>query len=150
MGRQMRDVWGESGTMARSVRRSRRPQKDLRGVASVACRLLACLLCRLPALAIKWLEREEMTQASSDPVGRSEVSPLDGRVSRRDGAEAAVLEVSVVMPCLNEADTVETCIRKARHALQDHGIAVRSLLPTTEARTGPPRSRSKRAPVSFT
>jgi glycosyltransferase involved in cell wall biosynthesis len=27
------------------------------------------------------------------------------------------------MPCLNEADTVETCIRKARQALRDHGIA---------------------------
>jgi glycosyltransferase involved in cell wall biosynthesis len=32
------------------------------------------------------------------------------------------IEVSVVMPCLNEADTLETCIRKARRALDDHGI----------------------------
>ncbi|MCS6850284.1 MAG: glycosyltransferase family 2 protein [Gemmataceae bacterium] len=32
------------------------------------------------------------------------------------------LEVSVVMPCLNEADTVATCIRKARRALQEHGL----------------------------
>jgi glycosyltransferase involved in cell wall biosynthesis len=33
------------------------------------------------------------------------------------------LEVSVVMPCLNEADTLETCIRKAQEALRKSGIA---------------------------
>ena len=27
------------------------------------------------------------------------------------------------MPCLNEADTLETCIRKAQRALQEHGIS---------------------------
>jgi glycosyltransferase involved in cell wall biosynthesis len=27
------------------------------------------------------------------------------------------------MPCLNEADTLETCIRKAQHAMREHGIA---------------------------
>jgi glycosyltransferase involved in cell wall biosynthesis len=32
------------------------------------------------------------------------------------------IEVSVVMPCLNEADTLASCIRKARRALQEHGI----------------------------
>jgi hypothetical protein len=31
--------------------------------------------------------------------------------------------VSVVMPCLNEADTLEACIRKARRALDEHAIA---------------------------
>ena len=33
------------------------------------------------------------------------------------------VEVSVVMPCLNEADTLETCIRKAQQAMREHGIA---------------------------
>lgn len=33
------------------------------------------------------------------------------------------VEVSVVMPCLNEADTIETCIMKARQAMLDGGIA---------------------------
>jgi len=33
------------------------------------------------------------------------------------------LELSVVMPCLNEADTLESCIRKARRAMAKHGIA---------------------------
>jgi glycosyltransferase involved in cell wall biosynthesis len=32
------------------------------------------------------------------------------------------IEVSVVMPCLNEADTLETCIRKAMTAMRAHGI----------------------------
>jgi glycosyltransferase involved in cell wall biosynthesis len=32
------------------------------------------------------------------------------------------LEVSVVMPCLNEADTLPTCIRKAQAALKQHDI----------------------------
>ena len=31
-------------------------------------------------------------------------------------------EVSVVMPCLNEADTIESCIRKAHTAMRDAGI----------------------------
>ena len=31
-------------------------------------------------------------------------------------------EVSIVMPCLNEADTLATCIRKAHAALQGAGI----------------------------
>jgi glycosyltransferase involved in cell wall biosynthesis len=33
------------------------------------------------------------------------------------------LELSVVMPCLNEAETLETCIRKAQTALQQSNIA---------------------------
>jgi cellulose synthase/poly-beta-1,6-N-acetylglucosamine synthase-like glycosyltransferase len=32
------------------------------------------------------------------------------------------IELSVVMPCLNERDTLETCIRKAQRAMVDAGI----------------------------
>lgn len=35
---------------------------------------------------------------------------------------ASSLEVSVVMPCLNEADTIEACIAKARRALRENDI----------------------------
>lgn len=35
---------------------------------------------------------------------------------------APEVEVSVVMPCLNEADTLATCIRKALRAMQEAGI----------------------------
>ena len=31
--------------------------------------------------------------------------------------------LSILMPCLNEAETLETCIRKARQFLSEHGIA---------------------------
>jgi glycosyltransferase involved in cell wall biosynthesis len=37
--------------------------------------------------------------------------------------EPADVEVSVVMPCLNEADTLAVCIRKARAALEQAGIS---------------------------
>jgi glycosyltransferase involved in cell wall biosynthesis len=37
-------------------------------------------------------------------------------------SEASSPEVSVVMPCLNEADTLETCLTKAQRALCDHEI----------------------------
>src|SRR5579884_3576563 len=36
---------------------------------------------------------------------------------------AQPLELSIVMPCLNEADTVATCVRKAREALRRSGIS---------------------------
>lgn len=32
-------------------------------------------------------------------------------------------ELSVVMPCLNEAETLGTCIRKAQQAVAEHGVA---------------------------
>jgi len=37
--------------------------------------------------------------------------------------ETPSLELSVVMPCLNEAETLETCIRKARLAIEEAHIA---------------------------
>ena len=41
----------------------------------------------------------------------------------QDTTDTETLEISVVMPCLNEAETLAVCIRKARRALRDHGIA---------------------------
>ena len=32
-------------------------------------------------------------------------------------------EVTLVIPCLNEADTLETCIKKAQKAYREHAIA---------------------------
>lgn len=37
--------------------------------------------------------------------------------------ESETIEVSVVMPCLNEAETLESCIRKAQRALLEANIA---------------------------
>ena len=36
--------------------------------------------------------------------------------------EESAPELSVVLPCLNEADTIATCIRKAQQAFREHGI----------------------------
>jgi glycosyltransferase involved in cell wall biosynthesis len=37
--------------------------------------------------------------------------------------QTEAIEVSVVIPCLNEEDTLASCIEKARRALREHGIA---------------------------
>jgi glycosyltransferase involved in cell wall biosynthesis len=63
---------------------------------------------------------EPMQGTSTTPAdigAQSSPSRLEGR------PPAAAPEVSVVMPCLNEADTVATCVDKARQALADAGIA---------------------------
>jgi len=36
--------------------------------------------------------------------------------------ERGQVEVSIVMPCLNEADTLSVCIEKAQRSLREHGI----------------------------
>ncbi|MCE0761788.1 glycosyltransferase family 2 protein [Pseudonocardia kujensis] len=38
-------------------------------------------------------------------------------------AESVILELTVVLPCLNEAETLETCIRKARASMAELGVA---------------------------
>jgi glycosyltransferase involved in cell wall biosynthesis len=37
--------------------------------------------------------------------------------------KAAEIELSIIMPCLNEAETIAVCVKKARAFLADHGIA---------------------------
>ncbi|MGH7702145.1 MAG: glycosyltransferase family 2 protein, partial [Gemmatimonadales bacterium] len=37
--------------------------------------------------------------------------------------DGSLLELSIVMPCLNESGTVGTCIAKAREALRQHQVA---------------------------
>ena len=43
-------------------------------------------------------------------------------VKQRTDHKETIPEVSVVMPCLNEADTLATCIRKAKQVLREEGI----------------------------
>lgn len=40
-----------------------------------------------------------------------------------DRTQPATLELSIVMPCLNEAETIATCVRKAMRFLADNGVA---------------------------
>src|SRR2546426_6655701 len=47
---------------------------------------------------------------------------VDAAGGRDAKAEVSRVEVSIVMPCLNEADTVATCIEKAQQAIREHEI----------------------------
>jgi glycosyltransferase involved in cell wall biosynthesis len=55
------------------------------------------------------------------------VSEVDSRSKdiaiHRPPGKASALEVSVVIPCLNEADSLEACIAKAQRALGEHRIS---------------------------
>jgi len=48
---------------------------------------------------------------------------LDAAAEEDVDAEAGALELSVVMPCLDEADTVGSCVEKALRAMSEHGVA---------------------------
>jgi len=56
-----------------------------------------------------------MTETGRDPAGTLPESP--------SGAAAGELELTIVMPCLNEAETVAVCVGKAKRFLQQHDIA---------------------------
>ena len=45
------------------------------------------------------------------------------QIAKNVASEASSPEVSVVMPCLNEADTLDVCLEKAQRALCEHQIA---------------------------
>jgi glycosyltransferase involved in cell wall biosynthesis len=49
-------------------------------------------------------------------------APLDEPKPERDERQQRNYELSVVMPCLNEADTLAVCIEKAQRALRDADI----------------------------
>ena len=44
-------------------------------------------------------------------------------VAVRTAPAEDAIEVSIVMPCLNEADTIATCIQKAQRALREAGMS---------------------------
>ena len=62
---------------------------------------------------------------TSDRVARAGFGPPraeDAPGTTLSDAVPGLPEVSVVMPCLNEAETVGACIEKASRAMRDHGI----------------------------
>jgi glycosyltransferase involved in cell wall biosynthesis len=54
-------------------------------------------------------------------ASKNDARVREGR-HRGPASVTACLEVSIVTPCLNEANTLEVCIKKAQHALSDHPI----------------------------
>lgn len=57
------------------------------------------------------------------PLGERLLAPLDAAEQAINSELAEAVELSVVMPCLNEADTLAICIQKARQAMDELGIA---------------------------
>jgi glycosyltransferase involved in cell wall biosynthesis len=55
-------------------------------------------------------------------IRRAPSARLSAPVRQLTEEEGPIPEVSVVMPCLNEADTLATCIRKAKRGLREGGI----------------------------
>ncbi|HEX2073123.1 MAG TPA: glycosyltransferase [Geodermatophilus sp.] len=62
-----------------------------------------------------------MSLATGGPT-RGPGTPAEERSVRPDARDAQEIELSVVLPCLNEAETLETCIRKARGSLEALGV----------------------------
>ena len=52
----------------------------------------------------------------------SEVATQDSAATASTTAVAGGLELSILMPCLNEAETLESCIRKAQRSLKENDI----------------------------
>ncbi len=65
------------------------------------------------------LARLEQAQAAVDDYLESGGDAVERRATSAPPQE---LELSVVMPCLNEADTLATCIEKAQRAMAEAGI----------------------------
>src|SRR3954467_11110790 len=50
-------------------------------------------------------------------------APTKQRVARYTPTSNSSVELSVVMPCLNEADTIASCVRAAMEGMREHRIA---------------------------
>jgi glycosyltransferase involved in cell wall biosynthesis len=75
--------------------------------------------------------RDRRGQATDTAVGPEEDGVISGsrpiargrgRQTGQNPDEPDQFEVSIVMPCLDEADTLATCIEKAKRALDEHQI----------------------------
>ncbi|HUO10415.1 MAG TPA: glycosyltransferase family 2 protein [Phycisphaerae bacterium] len=62
-----------------------------------------------------------MTDTLHAPVASP--TPSCGSEAAVETTPTAPLELSIVMPCLNEADTIGTCVEKAMRILREHHIA---------------------------
>lgn len=53
--------------------------------------------------------------------------------------QSDTVELSIVMPCLNEADTLATCVGKAVRAMREHGIAGEVIVADNGSTDGSPK-----------
>jgi glycosyltransferase involved in cell wall biosynthesis len=72
----------------------------------------------------------------SEPFERSEIPPSDPGPGPT--ALPQDIEVSFVMPCLDEARTLEGCIRAAQHCIQENGLAAEVIVADNGSSDGSP------------
>lgn len=60
-----------------------------------------------------------------------------------DSADGSDLELSIVMPCLNEAETLPACVGKARRFLREHQVAGEVLVADNGSTDGSPELAAK-------
>eukprot|EP01039_Chlorochromonas_danica_P017248 gene17248-20522_t len=63
------------------------------------------------------------------------LKPLDG-AGTHVSIEPASLELTILMPCLNEAETIEICVRKAKAWLDKSGLSGEVLVADNGSRDG--------------
>ncbi|HEX3084827.1 MAG TPA: glycosyltransferase family 2 protein, partial [Pyrinomonadaceae bacterium] len=68
------------------------------------------------------LQSVEAFAPAKDAVNVSVQTPALRTWQRADDANLPECELSIVMPCLNEAETLEVCINKARGFIEKYGI----------------------------
>lgn len=75
-------------------------------------------------IATAWDENHlEWNPEHDEPCYTEHVTVNEKTTANPTGANAnGSLELTILMPCLNECETLETCIRKARQSLEDLGI----------------------------
>ena len=57
---------------------------------------------------------------------------------RRDAGARAAVEVSIVMPCLNEAETIARCIQKAQRSAEKLGLSAEVIVADNGSTDGSP------------
>ncbi len=76
-----------------------------------------------------------------EPDMNSALRLAEAQIERPEGAPASEprsLELTILMPCLNEAETVATCVRKAHSFLERSGIAGEVLVADNGSSDGSP------------
>ena len=63
--------------------------------------------------------------------------------------ENSQIELTILMPCLNEAETLATCIRKAKKWLLESGVPGEVLVSDNGSSDGPGKLRLRREPDSL-
>ena len=62
------------------------------------------------------------TNTASTAPGRAPGAGVESALIEVKPQGQGELEVSFVMPCLNEAATIEACVRSARRCIEDNGL----------------------------